>query len=246
MSKKLMAERGINMIEAILSLLTIIAVNVWFFAGYIGGKGNFPKPLSKEEEDKYLKKMWAGDREAKNILIERNLRLVAHLAKKYSTTGQDNEDLISIGTIGLIKGISTFNPKKGAKLATYAARCIENEIRMSKRNSKKFQNEVSINDKIGTDSEGNEITLIDILEDTSPEISDTVSLKLETAEMYSAMKNSLNKREAEIIAMRFGLAGTKEKTQSEVAKKFGISRSYVSRIEKKAILKLRENMKKKT
>ena len=194
--------------------------------------------------EKYLKRMREGDREAKNILIERNLRLVAHLAKKYSTSGQDNEDLISIGTIGLIKGISTFNPKKGAKLATYAARCIENEIRMSIRNSKKFQNEVSISDKIGTDSEGNEITLIDILEDTSPEISDTVSLKLETSEMLSSMKDVLSERESEIIAMRFGLFGMAEKTQSEVAEKFGISRSYVSRIEKKAILKLREKMRK--
>lgn len=234
------------MIEAILSLLTIIAVNVWFFAGYIGGKGNFPKPLSKEEEKEYLKRMHEGDREAKNILIERNLRLVAHLAKKYASSGHENEDLISIGTIGLIKGISTFNPEKGAKLATYAARCIENEIRMSIRNSKKFQNEVSINDKIGVDSEGNEISLIDVLEDTSPEITDTVSLKLETSEMYRAMENSLTEREAEIIALRFGLGGCAEKTQSEVAKKFGISRSYVSRIEKKAITKLRENMKKMT
>lgn len=232
------------MIEAILSLLTIIAANVWFFAGYIGGKGNFPKPLTAKEEEKYLKRMRDGDREAKNILIERNLRLVAHLAKKYSTSGQDNEDLISIGTIGLIKGISTFNPQKGAKLATYAARCIENEIRMSIRNSKKLQNEVSISDKIGTDSEGNEITLIDILEDTSPEISDTVSLKLETSEMLRSMKEVLSDRESEIIAMRFGLFGTAEKTQNEVAEKFGISRSYVSRIEKKAILKLREKMQK--
>lgn len=234
------------MIEAILSLLTIIAVNVWFFAGYIGGKGNFPKPLSKEEEEEYLKRMKAGDVTAKNILIERNLRLVAHLAKKYSSSGQENEDLISIGTIGLIKGISSFNPKKGAKLATYAAKCIENEILMSMRNLKKYQNEVSINDKIGVDSEGNEITLIDVLEDTSPEISDAVSLKLETSEMYKAIKDSLTNREAEIIALRFGLGGCEEKTQNEVAKKFGISRSYVSRIEKKAILKLRENMKKRT
>lgn len=232
------------MIQAILSLLTMLAVNVWVFAGYIGGKGNFPKPLSKEKEEEYIKRMHSGDRQAKNILIERNLRLVAHLAKKYSTTAQENEDLISIGTIGLIKGISTFNPKKGAKLATYAARCIENEIRMSKRNLKKLQNEVSINDKIGVDNEGNEITLIDVLEDTSPEISDSVSLKLETAEMYNVMKSSLTAREAQIISMRFGLGGTSEKTQSEVAQKFGISRSYVSRIEKKALLKLRENMKK--
>ena len=232
------------MVEAILSLLTIIAVNVWFFAGYIGGKGNFPKPLSKEEEQKYLDRMYAGDKEAKNILIERNLRLVAHLAKKYSASGQENEDLISIGTIGLIKGISSYNADKGTKLATYAARCIENEILMSMRSSKKFQNEVSINDKIGMDGEGNEITLIDILEDTSPEISDSVSLKLESSRMYESMKKVLTDRESEIIAMRFGLGGRQESTQNEIAEKFGISRSYVSRIEKKAILKLREIMKK--
>lgn len=233
------------MIEAVLSMLAIIAVNVWFFAGYIGGNGNFPKPLSKEEEEKYLERMRKGDKEAKNILIERNLRLVAHLVKKYSTSGQDNEDLISIGTIGLIKGISSFKSEKGAKLATYAARCIENEILMSMRSSKKFQNEVSINDKIGVDSEGNEITLIDVLEDTEPEIADKVSVKMETAQMYNSMKKVLTDREAEIIALRFGLDGGEEKTQNEIAKKYGISRSYVSRIEKKAILKLREIMKKK-
>lgn len=234
------------MVEAILSLLTIIAVNVWFFAGYIGGKGNFPKPLSKEEEQKYLERMYAGDSEAKNILIERNLRLVAHLAKKYSSSGQDNDDLISIGTIGLIKGISSYSAGKGTKLATYAARCIENEILMSMRSGKKHQNEISINEKIGTDGEGNEISLIDVLEDTSPEIADSVSLKLESSQLYRNIRELLTKREASIISMRFGLGGTEELTQNDIAKKFGISRSYVSRIEKKAILKLRDAMKKNT
>ncbi len=233
------------MLEAILSVLAIVATSVWFFAGYIGGKGNFPKPLSKEEGEKYLERMYHGDKEAKNILIERNLRLVAHLAKKYSGSGQDNDDLISIGTIGLIKGISSFNAEKGVKLATYAARCIENEILMSMRSSKKFQNEVSINDKIGMDSEGNEITLIDVLEDTGPEISDKVSVKIETAEMFDKIKECLTDREAKIVTLRFGLGGIKEQTQNEIAKQFGISRSYVSRIEKKALLKLREAMQKK-
>lgn len=233
------------MLETLLSLLAVIAVNVWFFAGYIGGKGNFPKPLSKEEEEKYIKRMFAGDEQAKNILIERNLRLVAHLAKKYSSSSQDNDDLISIGTIGLIKGISSFKAEKGTRLATYAARCIENEILMSMRSSKKHQNEVSINDKIGVDSEGNEIALIDILEDTSPEISDRVASRIETSRMYDCIKKCLTEREAEIISLRFGLGGQEEWTQSEVAKKFGISRSYVSRLEKKAILKLREVMQKK-
>ena len=233
------------MLEAILSMLAVIAVNVWFFAGYIGLKGNFPKPLSKEEEEKYLKRMYAGDEQAKNILIERNLRLVAHLARKYSGSGQDNEDLISIGTIGLIKGISSFKAEKGAKLATYAARCIENEILMSMRSSKKFQNEVSINDKIGMDSDGNEITLIDILEDTESEVSEKVSLKMETARMYEKIKETLTEREAEIIALRFGLGRCKQQTQHEIAEKFGISRSYVSRIEKKALSKLKSAMQKK-
>lgn len=233
------------MLEAVLSILAVIAVNVWFFAGYIGGKNNFPKPLSNAEEEKYISLMLSGDEQAKNILIERNLRLVAHLAKKYSSNSQDNDDLISIGTIGLIKGISSFKPGKGTKLATYAARCIENEILMSMRGNKKFQSEVSINDKIGVDSEGNEISLIDILEDTSPEIVDKVSTRIETSRMYECIKNCLTKREAEIISLRFGLGGQKEWTQNEVAKKFGISRSYVSRIEKKAILKLREVMQKK-
>ena len=233
------------MFETILSLLTVIAVNVWFFAGYIGGKINFPKPLSNAEEEKYINLMLSGDEQAKNILIERNLRLVAHLAKKYSSSSQDNDDLISIGTIGLIKGISSFKPGKGTKLATYAARCIENEILMSMRGSKKFQNEVSINDTIGVDSEGNEISLMDVLEDTSPEISDCVNTRIETLRMYEGIKKSLTGREAEIISLRFGLGGRKEWTQSEVAKKFGISRSYVSRLEKKAILKLRETMQKK-
>ena len=233
------------MLETILSVLAVIAVNVWFFAGYIGSKGNFPKPLSKEEEEKFLKRMYAGDQQAKNILIERNLRLVAHLARKYSSSGLDNEDLISIGTIGLIKGISSFKAEKGAKLATYAARCIENEILMSMRSSKKFQNEVSINDKIGMDCEGNEITLMDILEDTEPEVSEKVSLKIETAKMYDKMKETLTEREAEIIALRFGLGGCEEKTQHQIAQKFGISRSYVSRIEKKALLKLGAAMQKK-
>lgn len=233
------------MFEALLSLLAVLAVNVWFFAGYIGGKGNFPKPLSREEEDKYIKQMLSGDERAKNILIERNLRLVAHLAKKYSSSPQDNDDLISIGTIGLIKGITSFKAEKGTRLATYAARCIENEILMSMRGNKKFQNEVSINDKIGVDSEGNEIALIDILEDTSPEISDRVASRMETSRMYECIKKCLTEREAEIISLRFGLGGHEEWTQNEVAKKFGISRSYVSRLEKKAILKLRETMEKK-
>ncbi|MFA7636715.1 MAG: RNA polymerase sporulation sigma factor SigK [Monoglobales bacterium] len=231
------------MFEAILSVLALIAANVWFFAGYISGKGNFPKPLTKEEEQKYLERMYKGDVEAKNILIERNLRLVAHLAKKYSGCGPDNDDLISIGSIGLIKGISSFNPDKGVKLATYAARCVENEILMSFRGNKKFQNEVSLNDKIGMDGEGNEITLMDILEDTEPEIVDKISVKMDTDIMLLKMKEVLTEREAEILSLRFGLNGKKEQTQYEIAERFGISRSYISRIEKKALSKLRDAMK---
>ncbi len=233
------------MLEIILSLAAIAAVNVWFLIGYIGSPGNFPKPLSKEEEERYLKEMYDGSIEARNILVERNLRLVAHVVKKYSLAGQDNDDLISIGTIGLIKGVSSFKAAKGARLATYAAKCIENEILMSLRNAKKLQNEVSINDKIGMDSDGNEITLIDVLEDGGEQVEEKISLKMQTAEMYKTIKEVLSPREAEIIAMRYGLLNKPVKTQNEIAEIFGISRSYVSRIEKKALLQIREKMSKK-
>ena len=168
-----------------------IAMHVWFFAGYIGVGGTFPKPLSAKEEEEYLQKMAEGDLEAKNVLIERNLRLVAHVVKKYSPLGKDNEDLISIGTIGLIKGVTSFKAGKGTRLATYVARCIDNEILMHIRSSKKLQNEVSIHDTIGVDREGNEITLLDIVEDEREEVSEQVNSKMQVANLYDKMKQVL-------------------------------------------------------
>ena len=179
-----------------------------------------------------------GDEKARNILIERNLRLVAHVAKKYSSTNIDQDDLISIGTIGLIKGINSFNMDKNIRLATYVARCIENEILMFLRTSKKIKSEVYLNEPIGKDKDDNEITLQEVLENDEKNIEDTVDLKFKIKELYKKMKDVLGDREKKIIEMRFGLDGNKPKTQKEIAKMLNISRSYVSRIETKAIGKL--------
>ncbi len=210
---------------------------VLILAGYVSGNAAFPKPLSSEEEKKYLSLLSNGDEGAKNILIEHNLRLVAHIAKKYADE-KNLEDLISIGTIGLIKGINTFNPKKNSRLSTYISRCIENEILMTLRSSKKLQNEISIDESIGTDREGNNMTFSDILTSDNPDISDIISEKIEESKLYSAMKNALTKNEINIICWRYGLGNQKRKTQKEIADILGISRSYVSRIEKKCLEKL--------
>ena len=226
----------------IIALLISAVFNVWFFAGYLGSGGSFPKPLTTEEEEMYLKRMYEGDKKAREILIERNLRLVAHVAKKYSSTGKDSDDLISIGTIGLIKGVSSYNGSKGTKLATYVARCIDNEILMSIRGEKKLQNEVSVNEVIGTDKEGNSITLMDIIEDDDKLIEDKVNLKMQVSYLYRKMKEVLTAREIEILTGRYGLSGKAVRTQHDIARQLGISRSYVSRIEKKALKKLRDSM----
>ena len=202
----------------------------------------FPEPLSKEEEAKYLQKVKNGDEEAKKILIERNLRLVAHVCKKYSNSKADQDDLISIGTIGLIKGINSFNPDKNIKLATYTARCIENEILMFMRASKKLKAEVYLNEPIGKDKDDNVVTLQEVLENDEKNIEEVVDLKFKVKELYSKMKYVLDNREQEIIVMRFGLDGNKPKTQLEISKLLNISRSYVSRIETKAIKKLSEKI----
>lgn len=230
------------MFEALWSILAVIAANVWFFAGYMGKGNSFKKPLSSAEAKMYLDKMHAGETEAKNILIERNMRLVAHIVKKYSACGYENEDLISIGTIGLIKGITSFNSSKGSKLATYLAKCIENEILMHIRRNKKFQNEVSMNDTIGSDRDGNEITLMDILVDEDGNVYDKVALSSQIDELHTSMENVLDSREVYILTKRFGLGGSSTMTQNDIADELGISRSYVSRIEKKAIKKLRSAM----
>ena len=196
----------------------------------------FPQPLEEEEEQKYLVLLQQGDQKARNILIEHNLRLVAHITKKFENTGEDSDDLISIGTVGLIKAINTYNINKGTKLATYAARCIENEILMHLRAMKKTRGEVYLYDSIGTDKEGNEITLIDILSSDQ----DVAEMVENSCERQRIMKkvNILSPREQKVLAMRFGLFQGLRRTQRDIARKMGISRSYVSRIEKKAIQKL--------
>lgn len=199
--------------------------------------GSFPPALSRQEEAVLLKKMAAGDLSARQKLIEHNLRLVAHVAKKYSSDRVEQDDLISIGTIGLIKGISTFDSEKNIKLATYAARCVENEILMHFRTLKKTAQDVSMNEPIETDKEGNDLTLMDVISD-SGDIADEIDLNLKTKKLKGYLETALTPREKMIISLRFGLLGGREHTQREVAAQLKISRSYVSRIEKKALYKL--------
>ena len=199
----------------------------------------FLKPLTSEEESYYLQEYKQGNLEAKNILIERNLRLVAHIVKKYQGAPEEMDDLISIGTIGLIKAIHTFDAQKASRLSTYAARCIDNELLMLLRSKKKSNREVSLYDPIGTDKEGNEISLLDIIETEPVDVVKNYSLKHDIARLYQLLPKVLTTREREIIKLRYGLYGEQELTQREIAKRLNISRSYVSRIEKNAILKLR-------
>lgn len=206
-----------------------------FLFGYLNNQV-FPQPLDEADERMYLDKMRSGCEEARNKLIEHNLRLVAHVVRKYDSSGEDMEDLISIGTIGLIKAIKTFNEEKGVRLATYAARCIENEVLMHLRNIKKVKQEVSLYDPIGHDKEGNEISLIDILS-TDNEIIDILEAKLQEEKIRGKM-GILTRRERQVIEMRYGLFTGLKETQREIARKLGISRSYVSRIEKRALKKL--------
>ncbi len=216
--------------------------SIIFLISFISGNNSFPKPLSAKEEKLYIEKMAEGDIDAKNKLIEHNLRLVVHIAKKYSAGIRDNEDLISLGTIGLIKGINSFDASKGTRLATYAARCIENEILMLMRANKKTQGDVSLNDPIGTDKEGNQILLMDIIGADEEDVIREIDNREQVKRLYQNIKNNLDAREREIIKMRYGLGDGKEWTQAEIAKLMNISRSYVSRIEKKAIEKLREGI----
>ena len=208
----------------------------------------FLKPLSKEEESACLEALQGSDgvkaREAKQILIERNLRLVAHIAKKYQNVDEDMEDLISIGTIGLIKAVESFDSSKNSKLATYAARCIDNELLMMLRSKKKTSREVSLYDPIGTDREGNEISLLDVTPQEQPDIVDQMELERRLGKLSGLIDTLLTEREKEIICLRYGLYGGEEVTQREIGKKLDISRSYVSRIEKRALNKLREGFEK--
>ena len=203
--------------------------------------GSFPKPLTKEEEQHYLSLVAQGDLEARNILVERNLRLVAHIMKKYYALSADQEDLISIGTIGLIKGISTFKAEKGARLATYAARCIENEILMHFRSQKKTLGDVSLSDFIETGSDGSPLSFMDVIcsdEDLAEQYSERETVQ----KLYKAVKHTLTPREQRVITLRYGLKGQEPLTQNDVADILHISRSYVSRIEKKALQKLRTTL----
>ena len=210
-----------------------------FLTGYISGNNTFPKPLDEKEEEKYLQLLKTGDKKAKSILIERNLRLVAHIVKKYQIPNKDIDELISIGTVGLIKAIDSFDVTKGTRLATYASRCIENEILMLFRNNKKQKSETFLQDPIGVDKEGNEISLIDVLSSEKDSVIDKVEMKLQIKALYNKMNSALTEREGEILKMRYGLKDGKCKTQREIAGMLGISRSYVSRIEKKVLSKLK-------
>ncbi len=222
-----------------LELLSQIISNLFYLALHVTGAGSFPPPLSAKREAELLAKKEAGDEDAKNQLIEHNLRLVAHIVKKYYTTGCDQDDLISIGTIGLIKAVNTFKSDKKIRLATYAARCIENEILMHFRNIKKSSQDVYISDPIDTDKNGNTLTLIDIIADEG-NIEDEIDTKIKIQKLRVILNGTLNERELQIINMRYGLGGEKELTQREIAAKLGISRSYVSRIETAALEKLRK------
>ena len=199
----------------------------------------FLQPLSAREERECLKRYKEGEQEAREILINRNMRLVAHVIKKYQSPDYEMEDLLSVGTIGLIKAVNTFDPNKGSRLATYAAKCVENEILMLFRAGKKFSREVSIYDPIGTDKDGETVSLLDILEAEGKEALEQVILKQDIRTLYEAYEQNLKDTEKTVIRMRYGLFGSREHTQREIADEMGISRSYVSRIEKRAIEKLK-------
>ena len=199
----------------------------------------FPNPLTPSEEQYYIQKYTEGDLDAKHILIERNLRLVAHIVRKYQNLSEDPEDLISIGTIGLIKAVITFDPQKGNRLAAYASRCVENEVLMYLRGKKKSGKEVSLYEPIGTDREGNEIKLYDVIETEEPDITEKIYLKGNIQKLYEKVENELSPREKLVLKLRYGLYNGEEYTQREIAAQLGISRSYVSRIEKSAVEKLK-------
>ena len=223
------------------NILEIFCSNI-FLTGYISGNNTFPQPLDEKEEAKYLELLKAGDKNAKGVLIERNLRLVAHIVKKYQIPNKDIDELISIGTVGLIKAIDSFDASKGTRLATYASRFIENEILMLFRSNKKQKGETFLHDPIGVDKEGNEISLIDVLSSDKDSVVEKVESNIQIRALYAKINTALSEREGEIIRMRYGLVDGKCKTQREIASLLGISRSYVSRIEKKALKKLKKEL----
>lgn len=227
----------------LLSFLQSIFSHIFFLFGYIQSSNLFPEPLSKTEEEFYLRKYLEGDKEARNKLIEHNLRLVAHIAKKYEGKGQEMEELISIGSIGLIKAINSFKGEKNYKISTYASKCIENEILMHIRATKKQKSEVSMNTIIGTDKDGNDMELVDTIDSDQKDAIDTIYNKMVTAQVKEFIKNKLPEREKYIMTLRYGLDGNIPKTQQQIADELGISRSYVSRIETKVQNKLKKCIK---
>ena len=227
-----------GMIFLLWNLICRIAGSIFYFALHVSSAGSFPPPLKKSEEEKLLAMAADGDTDAKNKLIEHNLRLVAHIVKKYYASSCEQEDLISIGTIGLIKGISTFKPDKSIRLATYAARCIENEILMHFRGKKKSAQDVYISDPIDTDKDGNTLSLIDVIADDT-DITEEIDTKMQIEKLKTVINGALDDREKTVICYRYGIGGCEELTQHEIAARLNISRSYVSRIEKAALLKLR-------
>ena len=225
------------------SFLQSLFSHIFFLFGYIQSSNLFPEPLSKTEEEFYLRRYFEGDTEAKNKLIEHNLRLVAHIAKKYETKEQDIEELISIGSIGLIKAINSFKGEKNYKISTYASKCIENEILMHIRATNKQKSEVSMNTIIGTDKDGNDMELVDTIDSDEKDAIETIYNKMLTAQVKNFIKNKLPEREKYIMTLRYGLDGNLPKTQQQIADQLGISRSYVSRIETKVQNKLKKFIK---
>lgn len=220
-------------------LLALLGQYVCFFVLHVCGSGSFPKPLSEKKEREYLLRMKNGDRNARNILVEHNLRLVAHIIKKYYGKQNEQDDLVSIGTIGLIKAVDTFNPDKNIRLSSYASRCIENEILMHFRAGKKTAQDISLNETIDTDKDGNPLTLLDIMA-VDDHILDDLDKKLNTQKLGKFISEELTEREKTVIVLRYGLNGNEPMTQKNVAKLLNISRSYVSRIETKALKQLRK------
>lgn len=227
------------MIKTLLNLLS----KIFFFTGRLKINNVFDKPLSQEEESECFKKMKQGDKQAEEKLIKHNLRLVAHIVKKYNFAKIEQDELISVGSIGLMKAIKSYDTEKGNSFSTYASRCIQNEILMMVRSQRKFINEVSLEDKVKTDKEGNEVSLIDVLEDASEHVQDKAEIQIIYQKIIDIINTSLNEREKEIIFLRYGIGGGVPKTQNEVAKELNISRSYISRIEKKALNQIRDQAK---
>ena len=222
--------------------LLYVLGKIIFFTGSVLGKSSFPKPLSIEKEQECLELIKQGDKEAKDLLITHNMRLVVHVAKKYAGAAE-TDDLISVGSIGLIKAVNTYDKDKGTQLATFAARCIENEILMLLRANKKFKNDISLSDTVGADKDGNELTLMDLLCEKEDSVFYEVDRSIEREKLLKFLKSVLTEREYMVMVMRYGLKGNRSYAQREVAKFLKISRSYISRIEKKSIEKLRESVK---